>query len=507
MAAPAPRSSSQAGNTSTPLTIRRPAGGVEGDILVATVSTSPGSIVSAPSGWTQLLTLSSDMALYAKTAGGSEPASYSWTRSTSNGRWLGSIVAVPNAVVDVYDSATGAASTTILGPSLTPTGDALLIHTAVARYSTIGVADPAVPSGMTAQETLYEYGESSWYQSLLTVRETVAAGATGTRSFGGSGSSTWKATAVALVSANTAPNAPTLTSPTGGTTVDRTVDLDLEGTFSDPDAGDELSEVTVQYRQVGGASTTLAQSASGSTFTVTIAGGTLTAGNYEWRAKTKDNSGLEGPYSGWSQFTAASPPAAPVITAPTDGGTVDTDPYTVTWTAPNQTAYQVRTVADASGSPNTGTVYQDTGEVTTTSARSAAIDFDVNGRAEHVQVRIKYGGVWSAWDSHPVTVSYTPPATPTLQTWDGGHYVVVDITNPAGSTSTASNDLRRQQSRDLGETWTDEAGTVDAYDTVAVGLAADATYDDLLVGSGIRYRYAAVAVGTNGTRAVGAWTL
>lgn len=309
--------------------------------------------------------------------------------------------------------------------------------------------------------------------------------------------------AIQAASFNTAPFAPTLTAPIGGATVDRTAQIDLQGTFSDPDAGDQLSEVTIRYRQVGAGSwTEVTQAASGTAFSVPITAGTLTAGDHEWQAKTKDAAGVEGPFSASAFFTAASPPVAPVITAP--AGTITNDPSLTEWTAPNQDALQVQTRSAAAGG---GTLYHDSGTVVS-GTRAYSTPRPVNNRTEYTRVRVRFGGLWSPYAERSDLVAYTPPETPTVvATATPEGWFDIAFTNPAGATTTESNELRRQQSDDGGTTWTDEAGTVDAYNTVAVGIAPAATYTDARKVAHRRlYRWQPVAVGDNGTRAVGAWT-
>lgn len=74
----------------TSLTIPAPASIVAGDLLIAVFRIqSVGSVSSAPTGWSQLLTSSSNGpgpdAVYVKTATGSEPSSYLWGVSASKG--------------------------------------------------------------------------------------------------------------------------------------------------------------------------------------------------------------------------------------------------------------------------------------------------------------------------------------------------------------------------------------------------------------------------------------
>lgn len=495
-----------AGNSSfgSSISIGRPSGTMVDHAMIAAIRGSSATTLVAPSGWTVVGTLDAaspqSIRVFFKIAGASEPSSYNFGGS---GPLSGFIVTYSGTATTTpsFASTTGTTSPGMDAPSVAAASDGRLVC--------FWAADSL--GSMTPPASMVERAESNVSPGTIAIAdEAVSAGSTGTRTatYGFSGNS-FGAVSIAIANANAAPNAPTLTAPIGGATVDRTADIDLQGTFSDPDAGDELSEVTVEYRPVSGSTTSDTEAASGQTFVYTIPGGALSAGNYEWRAKTKDASGVEGPFSAWASFTAGDAPAAPVITDPADLGTVNTDPYTVTWTAPNQEAYQVRTVADSGGTPDTGTVYEDTGTVVSTT-RSASIDFPTNSRTEHVQVRVRFSGLWSAYDSHQVSVSYTVPPTPTATVTadnaDGSIDVAVANPTPSGSEPDVdSNQVQRQQSLDSGSTWTDEDGTVDAFNTVGI-VAEDATYTDRQIRHLVLYRYRVKTIGDNGTNVTGAWT-
>lgn len=300
------------------------------------------------------------------------------------------------------------------------------------------------------------------------------------------------------VADNVAPNAATLTSPVGGS-IDRTSALRFSWTFSDPDVGDSQSKYDLRYRIVGAASWTDVSGVTPNTFH-DLSAGTLAAGDYEWQARTYDASGVVGPYSASSFFTAATPPDGPTITSPTNGQVLATASHTVTWSYPTQEAYQLRTVADNAGAADTAVVYTDTGIVESASARARSVAFATNDRFEHVQVRVRDTGLWSPWVSVRVQVSYTVPATPTLTVLasDSLAAIYVAISNPTpsgGQPSVASNDLLRR------ETATGGDGV-----RIATGLPPNSSTFDYTPASGTDYEYAVRAVGSNGTTALSAWT-
>lgn len=298
---------------------------------------------------------------------------------------------------------------------------------------------------------------------------------------------------------NEAPLAPVVVAPTDGATLDRNVGQRFDWDFSDPDAGDTQSKFDLDYRLVGAGAWTTVTTVTPNTyhdFGVNF----FAAGDYEWRVRTYDALGVVGPYSATRLFTAAITPDAPTITAPTNGGTIATESFDVQWSTPDQTDYQIRRVADLAGAPDTGTVYSDTGAIASTSDRSRSVAFPVNNRWEHVQVRIKYGGLWSPWASVRVNVSYTVPPIPTLVITpqpESGRMEVV-ITNPApggGEPAFLSNDLER--SADGGGTW----------ERIATNLLEDATYLDYTASAGVVYKYRARVYGDNGTSVYSADTV
>ena len=73
-------------NTTTTLTITKPSGTVDGDLLIAQIGT-PGNSINTPAGWT-LIKIGSNFGvsrLFSKQAGASEPATYSWTIGATSG--------------------------------------------------------------------------------------------------------------------------------------------------------------------------------------------------------------------------------------------------------------------------------------------------------------------------------------------------------------------------------------------------------------------------------------
>lgn len=287
----------------------------------------------------------------------------------------------------------------------------------------------------------------SLQHKILTGSGTQTFNAIATNDHAGSPAPTYQSVGVAVVAlraSNVAPNAPTLTSMVGGVTINRANTNRATWVFSDPNAGDSQSAYDLRYRLVGAGSWTNVHGAVPNQF-YDFTAGALAAGDYEWQVSTTDSLGVQGPYSPSEFFTAGDAPAGPTITSPTNGSTVDASDG-VTWSTANQDVYQVRRVADVAGAPDTGTIYYDSGEVTSTEARSAGLSFPVNGRAEHVQVRVKYAGLWSPWSTVAVDVSYTPPPVPlvVISSDPSTASLLFTITNPApagGDPAAAYNDI------------------------------------------------------------------
>jgi len=287
----------------------------------------------------------------------------------------------------------------------------------------------------------------------------------------------------------TTPNAPILTSPISGTIIDLLSVQRLSWTFSDPDPGDTQSAYDLRYRVVGSGSWT---TVSGTTATFRdFTASTFTAGNFEWQVRTTDNTAAVGPYSSSEFFTAASAPVAPTITGPADGATVGFT-QTVTWTAVTRTHYQLRRVADLAGAIDAGTIYFDSGELADPTAVSLAVTFDTSNRYEHVQVRVKADGLWSAWASILVMVTFTGPAAPTVVPTASAATgsIAFAITNPVvgGKPDAASNAV---YIRAVGES---------GYgDRMAVGIAPNTTWTWWTPASGIDYEVRVLCTATNGS--------
>lgn len=234
---------------------------------------------------------------------------------------------------------------------------------------------------------------------------------------------------------NYPPNAPALTSMADGGTVNRGITQRASHVFSDPVTSDSQSKFDLRYRLIGAGSWTTVTQTTPNQF-YDFPAGSLAAGDYERQVRTYDSVGVVGPYSTSGFFTAADAPDGPTITDPVNAETIIVPANAFTWSAPDQDAYQVRKVADDTetpGTPDTSTVYYDSGEVIDTTTRTVQLNFPVNGRTEHLQVRVKFDDLWSDWASIVVDVDYAAPPVPVveLSTDIATGSLLVTITNPA----------------------------------------------------------------------------
>lgn len=116
--------------------VDKPASLVSGDIMLAAVAVLTGSTITPPSGWTQIATNNDGASnikgvVYQKTAGGSEPSTYTWT--TSAGTILAAIAVVPRCAPGDYGTTDTATST----------GG----NTNVTTHTTPGITEPFKPLG------------------------------------------------------------------------------------------------------------------------------------------------------------------------------------------------------------------------------------------------------------------------------------------------------------------------------------------------------------------------
>lgn len=215
---------------------------------------------------------------------------------------------------------------------------------------------------------------------------------------------------------DTAPNAPTLTTPANNGFTDVTNPV-LGWTFSDPDAGDTQSSADVRYRVLGSTIWTTVNAAAQNGTTTYNPVGLVQGAIYEWQARTYDQLGLQGAWSASSTFTTVPHPSA-VITNPT----INWQPVTIAthigWAAPlrNQSGYNIRRVADLNGQPDLTNIIESAGFGSSTAASSALFTVTTHPDGpEHWQIQFRTNNdqVLSQWYDFPVTMSTDAPPLPT----------------------------------------------------------------------------------------------
>ena len=177
------------------MTISKPSGTAEGDVLVAAMNTNTNlsQSITPPSGWTQVGVTAAGIrrfGVWHKIAGPSEPADYTWSvtgggiNTASPGailRYAPQSPALPPGIIDA--SGFGSAQSPAVAPDVSAAAtDDTLIALFSADENTVG----STPSGMT-QRFLSDQSLTSLgiYDEALS-----ASGATGSRTWTGSGSGT-----------------------------------------------------------------------------------------------------------------------------------------------------------------------------------------------------------------------------------------------------------------------------------------------------------------------------
>lgn len=345
----------------------------------------------------------------------------------------------------VDDTATvAAANRAVECPSVSPAGDGGVIVCICETAGTLGSGADAwtPPSGMTtAGNVNLASGQFIAIGAAYLARTTGATGArTGTLDIDTSASNFYShevGVTLVLAEPNLAPTSATPLYPDGGITVPFDEPTACTWLFNDPDSGDYQSKADFRHRLVGAGSWTTILTAVTLSDTYLIPASTYADGDdVEWQVLTYDAAGeVAADWSPSAFFTAGLTPAAPTITSHSNDDIIGSSTATLTWTGSGD-EFQVRKVGDdGAGSPDTATVFFDTGWVVEPGVLSYGLTFPVNDRTEHLQVRRKVSGLASGWASVRVSVSYTPPMAPdvtvTVHQVDGvDAALLVTVSNP-----------------------------------------------------------------------------
>lgn len=429
------------------LTLTKPASVVVGDILLVSVfpqDTQDCGGVTPPSGWSAVppttTTIGGGTVIgtygFWKVATGSEPSTYTFAFTnaiTSGGGAVGQIAnyGTPGTVIGTY--AHGQDQTADMVWPSTPVvsgGRAVALTLTLSGGGTSewdsGLPDDAVGSAIAG--LFYSSGTFS-APSTAAHTNTSANGTTTTaQQFVGF-----------LIATPSAPAAPTNIAPSSGALVDATAIIPFQLGYNSTDAasqngytlGIKLGATTHYWNASAGTLTTTSPVWNtlatpipvGGTLTVMLPANTLTNGQaYSYTSASQESSAnLQGAASALTSFSTQAAPTA-TITAPTNGSTITTTSTpTVTWTetlhsGSVQTAWQVIVESGAySTQPGSGTQVANTGLVPTAALTSGALPPLPNLGTYRIFLQItQTGNQPSLWVFVTVTISVTPPNTPTL---------------------------------------------------------------------------------------------
>jgi hypothetical protein len=170
--------------TATTLTIAAPAGAVAGDVELMAIATRANPAITPPTGWTLVRRDSNSamaQAVYRHVVGPSEPASYTWSLSSSQAA-AGGIIAYAGVStvtpVDVHGGQINAASTSVTAPSITTTRPGGQL---VGFFGTAGNTAFTAPAGMAERGDVVS--NAGTYKVTLEGADQALSttGATGTR--------------------------------------------------------------------------------------------------------------------------------------------------------------------------------------------------------------------------------------------------------------------------------------------------------------------------------------
>jgi RHS repeat-associated protein len=169
----------------TSLAINKPTGTVADDVLLASISGQTLPTISAPVGWS-LVRSDTDGAeitqsIFVRTAGGSEPSSYTFTFNGAVASAVGGIIGYsgidPLSPIDAAAGQGNASSTSVTAPSITTTVADVMV---VGFFATADNDTFSPPTGMTERFDVLATGKSKVAGEGAEVSQALA-GATGTK--------------------------------------------------------------------------------------------------------------------------------------------------------------------------------------------------------------------------------------------------------------------------------------------------------------------------------------
>jgi hypothetical protein len=180
------------------VTITKPAGTAEGDLLIAHIAvhdtaTAGDGALTPPSGWTQQEHTNHSEAggsivagIWTKIAEASEPADYTWTQSGTTGLPVGAIIRITGpGLIDVKATNTGNVPAGSTGPFTAPDVTTTKTNTLLLRFLGAEGLEPQSASPPAGHTELYDTGIGFLPRALVTMAHKVQAlaGAVGTAGF------------------------------------------------------------------------------------------------------------------------------------------------------------------------------------------------------------------------------------------------------------------------------------------------------------------------------------
>jgi RHS repeat-associated protein len=169
----------------TGLTIAKPAGTAADDVLVAAIASRTAPTITAPVGWSLVRSdvngTSLTQAIFVRTAGGSEPANYTFPFSVPTLSATGGIIAYsgldPLSPIDVSGGQANTSSASVTAPSVTTTMSDVIV---AGFFATTDDATFTPPAAMTERFDVLADGTAQVSSEGTEVVQ-AAAGATGTK--------------------------------------------------------------------------------------------------------------------------------------------------------------------------------------------------------------------------------------------------------------------------------------------------------------------------------------
>jgi hypothetical protein len=291
---------------------------------------------------------------------------------------------------------------------------------------------------------------------------------------------------------NFAPTVPTNLSPAGGEGINPSEDNLFEWQHNDPDDDDQIAYQMIIYRVSDGATILDTGKISSAQQFRTIAAGVLAAGvEYQWKVRTWDIYNAVSPYSGLQSFYASTSPGAVITTPSADYAEVGVSNLTVEWTfsdpdtGDSQSAFHVI----LRNSIDTETLY-DSGKVTSTSARSHLIDYELHDDTDYKIKLTLYDSsdTPSSQEVRIFTANLSYPSQPVMTLSANTGNVGVSIDNPTPGVGEPAVDHNEVFRRKTGET---------SWVKIATNIANDGSYSDYTCPFKDQYEYKVRTWGVN----------